>query len=634
MDPAHSKTDVGSETNVEEKAIPAAPVRLLPLRVLSKLWGPAGLVIAGQLILQTLAWTFFGVVWARGIVAIPSMGLPKAIWFKPLSFLFTNISSVLATISTFLFSWGVRQAIVQHLRTEGMSFETFLAGMSISSQQLIKDLKRRKWTALSIIVYVACFEQTSGWNTLLTPQQFVFDDDIWGRDIDLSSSLLQSQFSSGTLDSCVYTSSLRVSLAVGQTQSGFSALNGDLLFPTSNTVLDNDFNTSTGGIFPMAFSEVDSSSWFPETTVFPASLSQPAAASSARGLSWKWSMHQQGFTADVDCQFQDLNAATTPSLFINPDPRTTNLSQTVPTQFSISSNCAAPPGISTSLPLNSSSAYAFAGNGTNGDGYLLMIACNGADSYQLIFVGRGGLYSYLDTTVCTLTPTVTHVQADYSWDGLAQLTTIDTTTFSNGKPDIGGPAANSALQTIYNMMMFSQTISTNVVGDQIKSILENVQDFQADSIHYALEEYLRGVAEYSGSIFRACLSAQNGTFPNGVPSQMTILSTGKLHTEFFGWQFTASSSWILLPGTFVGLATIYIVLRALAMHPGNDRDGGEFKPDDPLDLVAASAAGGLPGVFSGSKKDREEAAKRVHMVLEHAPGYGLGLKHRGRISSV
>ncbi|KAK7028724.1 hypothetical protein R3P38DRAFT_2937924 [Favolaschia claudopus] len=628
MEPVQSRTDVGSETNVEEKDIPAPP-RSLPFAILCKLWGPPGLVIAGQLILQTLAWTFFGVVWARGIVAIPTMGLPKAIWFKPLSFLFTNISSILAGISTFLFSWGVKQAIVQHLRTEGMSFETFLAGMSISSRQLIKDLKRKKWTALSIVVSVACFEQTSGWNTLLTPQQFVFDDDMWGRDIDLSSSLLKSQFASGTLDFCVFESSKQISLAVGQTESGFSALNGDRLFPTSTTVLDNDFNTSTGGIIPMVFDDIISSSWFPDTTVLPGSLSHPAAASSSRGLSWKWNMGQQGFSADVNCQFQDLNAGTTPSLFINPDPRMTNESQTVPTQYNISSNCAAPSA------LNSQSIYASAGDGTTGQGYVLMIACNGVDSYQLIFVGRGGLYSYLETTVCTFTPSVTRVQAGYSWDRSTSLTTIDMETLANGRPDIGGPAAVSAVQTIYNMMYFAQAISTNVVGDQIKSILENVQDFQADSIHYALEEYLRGVAEYSGSIFRACLSAQNGTFPNGVPSQMTILSTGKLHTEFFGWQFTATSSWILIPGTFVGLATIYIVLRALAMHPGNDRDGGEFKPDDPLDLVAASAAGGLPGVFSGSKKDREEAAKRVHMVLEHAPGYGLGLKHRGRrVSSV
>ncbi|KAK7002288.1 hypothetical protein R3P38DRAFT_3042249 [Favolaschia claudopus] len=626
MDPAQSRTDVGSDMNVEEKAVPT-PARSNLFGILSKLWGPPGLVIVGQLILQTLAWTFFGVVWARGIVAIPSLGLPKAMWFKPLSFLFTNISHILATISTFLFSWGVQQAIVQHLRTEGMSFETFLAGMSISSQQFIKDLKRKKWAALSIIVYVACFEQTSGWNTLLTPQQFVFDDDIWGRDIDLSSPLLKSQFASGTLDDCVYNSSLQISLAVGETESGSSALSG---FPTSTTVLNNDFNTTTGGIFPMAFSDVISSSWFPNTTVLPASLSHPAAASSSRGLSWKWTMHQQGFTGDIHCQFQDLNADTSPSLIIDPDPRTPNASQTVPTQYTISSDCAAPPGSSTSMPLvNVSSAYAFTGDG---QGYLLMIACNGVDSYQLIFVGRGGLYSYFDTTVCTFTPTVTHVQTDYSWDSFSGLTTIDTTTFTNGKPDIGSPAANSAVQTIYNMLTFSQTISINILGNQITAIMDNAQNTY--TVHSALEEYLRGVAEYSGSVFRACLSARGGTFPNGVPSEMTVLSTGSLHTEFFGWQFTATSSWILIPGTFVGLATIYIVMRALAMHPGNDQDGGEFKPGDPLDLVAASAAGGLPGVFSGSKKDREEAAKRVHMVLEHTPGYGMGLKHRGRVSSV
>jgi hypothetical protein len=165
------------------------------------------------------------------------------------------------------------------------------------------------------------------------------------------------------------------------------------------------------------------------------------------------------------------------------------------------------------------------------------------------------------------------------------------------------------------------------------------------SLMDAQKEYLRGVAEYSGTVefipsscissymffsqvFRACLSARNGTpFVLGVPENMTIPSTGTLHTEFLGWEFTKSTSWVLIPGALIAIATIYAVHKSLT-HLEENPEGDEFDPADTLDLVSASAAGGVSGVFIGTRQGRCKAAEDIDIVLGTIPGQGIALRRR------
>jgi hypothetical protein len=84
--------------------------------------------------------------------------------------------------------------------------------------------------------------------------------------------------------------------------------------------------------------------------------------------------------------------------------------------------------------------------------------------------------------VCTLTPKITKVLVNYSNgnssddsynNGFLNSTVIDTQTLSGGSPDLDGPASLSAVATIYNMMQFSQGKTTNIVGDQLTSLILN-----------------------------------------------------------------------------------------------------------------------------------------------------------------
>jgi hypothetical protein len=61
---------------------------------LSELWGWPGLVIGGQLILQSLAWGFFAVIQRRGFVALP---LSVALSAQAHPHLVTQISTLIST---------------------------------------------------------------------------------------------------------------------------------------------------------------------------------------------------------------------------------------------------------------------------------------------------------------------------------------------------------------------------------------------------------------------------------------------------------------------------------------------------------------------------------------------------------
>ncbi|KAJ6472913.1 hypothetical protein C8R47DRAFT_1145737 [Mycena vitilis] len=577
---------------------------------LSKIIGPPGIVICGQIILQLIAWGFFAAIESRGFIPLPSVaGFPPAIWFEPLTYVFAWISTGLAFCSSYLFSWGVRQSITLHLQGEGMFLTTFLSTVQISSRSLIHDRHQLKWSVLSGAVFWLTGLQAAGWIKLLTPKVFPYNLNIVGRELDISSSILQPLGSSGALDYCVLNTSNLPAFTVGQTDSGYAALNADEGFLAPLNVIDQTFVTSTGGILPLSFHDVDAAEWFPNmTTTIPATLSPFFDVGT--GLSSNLSTTQQGFTADVTCKFQNLTLNTIPSLKI--EVGAPNAS--APSLVQMSSNCAAPNG--SAGPLNSVSAYTYL---TDGSGYILMVACDGATDvggYTLIFAGSG-LYDFVQTTVCTLSPKVNRLQVDYSYDFSSALIAAGTPLPGTSIPDEEGSAGLSAVNTLSSMMYFAQTTQTNIVGDQLSTAILNLDggDFDNAVILNSMEEYVRGVTEYSATIFRACLSGKDLVFSEGVPSNMSVASKGRLSAQVVGWGITynmrgitTSTSWVLIPATLIAFATIYVVVKTVARH-ARDPVGEPFDPANTMQLLEAAAAGGLRGVFTG--KDDEKAKENI-----------------------
>ncbi|KAJ7625171.1 hypothetical protein B0H17DRAFT_1218861 [Mycena rosella] len=245
---------------------------------LRKLLGWPGMVICFQVLLQIGAWSFFAVVEARRSVALP---YSSAVWVKAnprtVTHISTLISTILASCSSYLFSFGVSRSIGLYLRRT-MSLAALVSTVRISTRTLVLNPRRWKWSAISILLVIFTGVQTSGWSTLITPAVILIETPANGSELDLTTPVLREMMNSGALDDCIYNST---------------------------------------GILPATLTDFDVSPWFSNSNVIPSAIQ--GADLRARGLSMNYSMLQQGFSPDVICKFQDLTNDTSPPLRVLTD---------------------------------------------------------------------------------------------------------------------------------------------------------------------------------------------------------------------------------------------------------------------------------------------------------------------------
>ncbi|KAF7343703.1 hypothetical protein MSAN_01950400 [Mycena sanguinolenta] len=576
--------------------------------------GWPGVVICGQIILQTVAWGFFCFLELRRGVALPSQW---AAWAKAnphtVQWISTQIATILAFFSTLLFAWGVRQSITLHLHGDGMALVTFVSFIKISTRSLILNPRRRKLSLISIAIIILTGVQTAGWSALITPRAVVISTPLMGREINLSSPLFNQIHNDG-LDWCVVHSTKQPAFIVSQLESGYTAVEGDLSFPTILTVMDQTFNSSTGGILPLNSLPINASALFQNATTIPATIIPTQDLPEALDSSYSFS--QQGFTADVSCEFWDSEDETIPNLFWqnNTVSEWNGQQYYLPgniTFWSLYSDCEADYG---GVYFNWSTAY----TETEQPNYVLTIACPYQESYKLIFDGgRDGLYGFMGTTVCTVVPKITNVEVSYS--DVINITTLPGDTIAN----ITGAPALAALTTLFNMGYFSQSTVSNSMGDRLRSLITE-QDgdiFMRNTTLRATEEFIRGVTEWSASVFRACLWS-NGNFSDALPSITNLSASGTFYSDSIGWIHASPITWLeLIPGTIVAILTIFTVVLGVAHHAGDVR-GEFFDPSDALHLVTASASGGLNEVFTGPRQDAVRETENVNVRLGTIPGRG------------
>ncbi|KAJ7685865.1 hypothetical protein B0H17DRAFT_1181407 [Mycena rosella] len=451
-----------------------------------------------------------------------------------------------------------------------------------------------------------------GWTTFIRPVLFLIKTPASGSELDLSSPFLHQMESTGAIATFIR----------GQIASGYALVSNKTGTPASFTLLDHTFSVSTAGILPATFRDSNTSAWFPIISVIPSTIH--ADHDLLDGLSSNYSTNQQGFSVDVTCEFQNITAIE-PSLTVNTvTPHWPNgTAMTNITLIEMSANCPVPEhsGVSATSTFVS-------GEPPN---YFMMISCKPAENYTLIF-SSSGVYENLTPAVCNLSPKITRVNVDYLDPNSDSEMISSSAILDDAILDPDGPAGVSAVVTIADMMFFSQGLLTNVMADDIASVLttlsdDSLEEDPAGAVLQLMAEYIRGVAEYSGSVFRACLSRKNGTFADGVPANMAIPTTGTIYTQTMCWiPPTGSSGWVLVLGTVVAFITILVVIVAVAqnrhaMNPQSDA----FDPGDTMHLLSAAAAGGLEDLFEGGVDVDFRAAEKVKVVLGLIPGSSLAL---------
>ncbi|KAJ6535713.1 hypothetical protein B0H19DRAFT_1271436 [Mycena capillaripes] len=496
--------------------------RLWQRSFLSRLIGRPAFFICGQLLLQIAAWGFFIAVQKRSYILLPYV---TAVGFRLHQTLVTVIVVIISTALQ-LFSWSAVQSIVFCLSEEGMPLEPLISSIGSS---------KRMWGIIWIVTFAIGYIQGDGLGRLLTPDILHLETPLTAHELDLSSPLIQQMEGNGVLDYCVMNSTNLPAFYTGQMESGYAAVKSSMGLLVSFTLMDQTFNVSTAGIIPLTLENFDANSWFPSDR----NVSIPSTVTLLNtlpdgALPLKHLMKQQGLTADVSCAFRNLTTDDTSTIkdgtFGIPSEEGTLLQMSP-------NNCIVPDHLRMNFTRPNTVCRST---------YVLMAACGRfSPKYTLIFVADGpGSDNSMGSTVCTLIPKITRVQVEYTNAG------INTTQLDNGVPDL-----------------FAQAIFTNVVGDELQqAILDVDSGFHNETTLFGMEQYIRGVAEYSGSVLRACLSLKNGTFINGAPVSMTVPSEGFLYSEIVGWTQTQVSDvrWVLISGTIVGIASIFVILMAVA----------------------------------------------------------------------
>ncbi|KAF7361076.1 hypothetical protein MSAN_01138500 [Mycena sanguinolenta] len=534
------------------------------------------------------------------------------------------MSTVFAAGSSHLFSVGLRRAIAFSLtQPTGMTLGALSSTISLASRGFIFRRRQWKWSLVSIALLLLTGIQTSGWTTLIHPVPVVLEEPLHGTELDLASSALGTLQETGDpgLKYCIHATSQLPLFTVGDTDSGHATIKADIGMPASFDFLDQTFNVSTGGILPATFDDVV---LFGEPTKILATLQD--IPDLTIGLSSNYSVTQQGFSADVSCRAQTLSNSTRPSLIISSHSEDWNYSFGTQLNFSrtitwlgVASNCSIPDPESR---VNTQWTIAA------GLDYVLMVACPEltTKNYTLMFAASGK-YEFMNATVCTLAPKLTTVTAYYS-NVNSSSRTISTTTHASQPMALDSPAALSAISTVSTAVFLAQGAERSVLGDELYSL--KVKGNSTEDTLRNIEEYIRGVTEYSGSIFRACLS--NVTNPNlaeVIAANPTSQINGTYSTYTMGWERLPSAAiWSLVPGTLIATMTIVVVLAATVLHAGTKNASVEvFNPLDPIQVMAATAAGGLSDVLEGAddKYLTSESMEDVPVVLEHISGRRVAL---------
>ncbi|KIJ61764.1 hypothetical protein HYDPIDRAFT_169550 [Hydnomerulius pinastri MD-312] len=151
-------------------------------------------------------------------------------------------------------------------------------------------------------------------------------------------------------------------------------------------------------------------------------------------------------------------------------------------------------------------------------------------------------------------------------------------------------------------------------------------------VYSALEDYWRGVLEFSATFLRAGYSAE-GAFQAGIPSNMTAPLNGTMYMMTMGWANRGPIYiFSILPLGIVTLLTVVTAMYSLVQswkERHNEHKQTSFDVSDTLHLIMASAEGNLTSKLSGFDDAGLLQNEAVKVQLHELPGNKKSLATEG-----
>ncbi|KAG2147886.1 uncharacterized protein EDB93DRAFT_1250391 [Suillus bovinus] len=446
------------------------------------------------------------------------------------------------------------------------------------------------------------------WSTLLLPTPVQWPVRTFGTEIDLGSAAFVSQLSADltTLNPNAVQAPGFQTINVLTLLSGFSAVDTQGGVETSSIFSFNgvSYNQSTGGVLP-AIEEYSGSSAPPGSNVGLAFTGGQVPVNTSfdwghlgrdagtQGISKNYTVTQQGLTANVTCQ--PIDRSHNEFTALNSTVSGSNITFLT---WEIVANC--------SGNLNSITYFTVgppSGQPDNvTEGFLPTLVCPdpGSTSFNpyKFDIFMAGLYKYdfLPTVVCEVVPYLTTVNVTYN----GGIISVDRVGESSGSTSSSNIPVSQYIATVMNYQAGSnQGLVKNTIGDFLTAYGTN----NVSVMYSELEDYWRGIAEFSSSQLRAGYSA------SGAPSNMTRSTSGTMYITTYGWRSRAHTYiFLLVVISMIWLATVSAAGYSLVQEKITATDAS-FDFSDPVDLIIAASGGRFE---SQLRDDDEEKGQDEH----------------------
>ncbi|KAG1887762.1 hypothetical protein F4604DRAFT_1614076, partial [Suillus subluteus] len=483
-----------------------------------------------------LCWGFMIIVWRLEYVILPDSVVHLITRYPTvLTLVSTVISTILSVITTFLLSFAVKKA-VNHYITRPISLVELHTAIALTKPQPLLRWNHYKLSLFTLIFVCLVTLLNSSWTTLLLPTVLLWPVPISGTDLDLASSAFDTKLGSDSQKSgCKDGVSLHGlnTIDIMASMSGTSATRLAVAGGNESVFAFNgvSYNTSSGGILPAVED-------YAGTTLYPGDIGLEYYGGKVvvnttvikdRGLTRNYTVTQQGLSANISCSDLDPNDS----------------------EFSLSISNITSPGFISNITAWEWVAHSPLGTGASYfstevflesnefDGLLGVVACptvgylyTNVTSFDIFLQGIGQ-YSFLNATVCKVAPYVASFDVTYDQSMVSvdqqprsiQLLQNDSTTI-----------IAFIVEVVYRVAISTQTTYNNPLGELLQL---NTTD-PTTSVMDILENYFRGIVEFSGTYLRSAYFAEgasaSSTMQDLYSDQTAFIPlNGTMYITTYGW---------------------------------------------------------------------------------------------------
>ncbi|KAG1816002.1 uncharacterized protein BJ212DRAFT_1481065 [Suillus subaureus] len=533
-----------------------------------------------------LCWGFTIIIWRLKYVILPDSVVNLVTRYPTvLTLVSTVISTILSVITTFLLSFTVKKAI-NHYITRPISLAKLHTAIALTKPQPLLQWNHYKLSIFTLIFVCLVTLLNSSWTTLLLPTLLLWPVPISGTDLDLASSAFDVKLGDDDTNmSGNYMNGCNV-LEIMASMSGTSATRSAVAGGSDSVFAFNgvSYNISSGGVLPAV--EDYAGTKLPPGDIGLAYYGGKVAVYTSlvkdrgrSGLARNYTVTQQGLSAIVTCS--DLSDLDPNKFSLN--FTSTNSSTTAWWQGTAS--CPLGTGVG-----NWSTAV------DEGIGFLGIVVCptpvfvNGrATSFDILLQGMGS-YNLLDATVCNVAPYVASFDVTYN----QTMISVDQHQTRNIQPLQSNVTA--LISAVVNMLSISsQATSTNPLA--LLLLLSSLDP--TSLVNETLQNYFRGVVEFSGTYLRSAYSAEGA---NVSSTMQDLYSDKNAFKSLNGTMFITTYGWyrghltyiyILVVFTVIWAVTVSAAAYSLIQECTHPHTGPTFDASNPVHLMMASSAGGL-----------------------------------------